>query len=208
MKMRSLLIIGSSLIILMANHSSVLAQIRQPTNAELRRLRQEFQQVIKSTINNSVSASYIQDRRTQNEKNNRKSFVNAWSKVEPKLAPFMGVWSGYESSKHIYPSNIRGRVCVIWTGDGSGSMDTGVFSNGFIKTSRGEVLFKEGNYLGSALLKNGKFIRNYDIPFNSPRPLGSLTKLLEYMYDAQAEKITVSQKFQAAGCTNSTKVNR
>lgn len=196
---RSLFILGFSLITLGVNELSVLAQTRQPTNAEIKRLRQELQQQI-----SNVGAGSLQDRRTQVEKKTRESFVRAWSKTEPELAPFFGQWVGYENSSHIYPSNSKGRVCVFETAEGSGRLTTGVFSNGVIKTNIGEVLFKEGNYyLGSALLKNGRFVsNNSEIPLHSPRPVESLSGLLEYIFEA-SEKNQISQQFKAAGCTSS-----
>ncbi|QSV71402.1 MAG: hypothetical protein HEQ20_12370 [Aphanizomenon flos-aquae KM1D3_PB] len=200
-----LFILGFSLITLTANELSVLAQTRQPTNTELRKLRQELQQQIRRTKNNNVGAGHLQDSRTQVEKNTRESFVRAWSKTEPKLAPFFGLWVGYENISHIYPSNSKGRVCVVETAEGSGRLTTGVFSNGVIKTNIGEVLFKEGNYyLGSALLKNGRFVsNNSEIPLRSPRPVESLSGLLENIFEA-SEKNQISQQFKAAGCTSST----
>ena len=198
-----LFILGFSLITLTANELSVLAQTRQPTNTELRKLRQELQQhIIRLTKNISV---HLQDSRAQVEKNTRESFVRAWSKTEPELAPFFGLWVGYENSSYIYPSNSKGRVCVVETAEGSGRLTTGVFSNGVIKTNIGEVLFKEGNYyLGSALLKNGRFVStNGEIPLRSPRPVESLSGLLESIFEA-SEKNQISQQFKAAGCTSST----
>ena len=196
---RSLFILGFSLITLGVNELSVLAQTRQPTNAEIKRLRQELQQQI-----SNVGAGSLQDRRTQVEKKTRESFVRAWSKTEPELAPFFGRWVGYENSSHIYPSKSKGRVCVFETAEGSGSLTIGVFSNGVIKTNIGEVLFKEGNYyLGSALLKNGRFVgNNSEIPLRSPRPVESLSGLLESIFEA-SEKNQISQQFKAAGCTSS-----
>ncbi|MTJ30471.1 hypothetical protein [Aphanizomenon sp. UHCC 0183] len=200
-----LFILGFSLITLTANELSVLAQTRQPTNTELRKLRQGLQQQIRRTKNNNVGAGHLQDSRTQVEKNTRESFVRAWSKTEPELAPFFGLWVGYENISHIYPSNSKGRVCVVETAEGSGRLTTGVFSNGVIKTNIGEVLFKEGNYyLGSALLKNGRFVsNNSEIPLRSPRPVESLSGLLENIFEA-SEKNQISQQFKAAGCTSST----
>ncbi|BAZ29265.1 hypothetical protein NIES4074_17070 [Cylindrospermum sp. NIES-4074] len=72
-----LLILGFSVLTLGTNQLAVLAQIRQPTNVEIVRLRQQFQQFIRSTENNSIGAGYIQDRRTQAEKNTRESFVRS-----------------------------------------------------------------------------------------------------------------------------------
>ncbi|MDM3845993.1 MAG: hypothetical protein PT116_13325 [Aphanizomenon gracile PMC638.10] len=200
----SLFILGFSLITLGVNELSVLAQTRQPTNAEIKRLRQELQQQIRRTKNNNVGAGYLQDRRTQVEKKTRESFVRAWSKTEPGLAPFMGIWSGYENSEHIYPSNTKGQVCIVSTTEGYGSFKTGILSNGLIKTNGGEVLFKEGNYyLGSAFLKNGRFVsNNSEIPLHSPTPVEPLNRLFEYISEA-SEKNQISQQFKAAGCTSS-----
>ena len=196
---RSLFILGFSLITLGVNELSVLAQTRQPTNAEIKRLRQELQQQI-----SNVGAGSLQDRRTQVEKKTRESFVRAWSKTEPGLAPFMGIWSGYEHSEHIYPSNTKGKVCIVSTGEGSGSLTTGILSNGLIKINgRKIMLFKEGNFLGYALLKNGRFVSdNGEIPLNNPGPIEPLNRLLESIFEA-SEKNQISQQFKAAGCTSS-----
>ncbi|MFM6138869.1 MAG: hypothetical protein ACKPCP_32830, partial [Sphaerospermopsis kisseleviana] len=200
---RSLFILGLSLITLGANELSVLAQTRQPTNAELRKLRQDLQQEISRLKNNTVGAGYIQDRRTQTEKNIRESFVTGWSKVEPELAPFIGVWYGYEDIRHIYPSNTKGRVCVISTGEGYGRFNTGILSNGVIITNNGQVLFKEGNFLGSGSFTNGKFVSsNGEIPFNNPRPLEALNKLLNYVFE-QPDKSQIYQQFKSSSCTAS-----
>ena len=111
---------------------------------------------------------------------------------------------GYENISHIYPSKSKGRVCVFETAEGSGSLTIGVFSNGVIKTNIGGVLFKEGNYyLGSALLKNGRFVgNNSEHPFRSPTTIKPLNKLLENIFEA-SEKKQISQQFKAAGCTSS-----
>ena len=201
---RSLFILGFSLITLGVNELSVLAQTRQPTNAEIKKLREELQQQISRIKNNNVGHDYLQDTRTQVEKKTRESFVRAWSKTEPGLAPFMGIWSGYEHSEHIYPSNTKGKVCIVSTGEGSGSLTTGILSNGLIKINgRKIMLFKEGNFLGSALLKNGRFVSdNGEIPLNNPRRIEPLNRLLESIFEA-SEKNQISQQFKAAGCTSS-----
>ena len=204
---RSLFILGFSLITLGVNELSVLAQTRQPTNAELKKLRQELQQFIRSVKNNRTGVGYlqVQDRLTQVEKKTRESFVRAWSKTEPGLAPFMGIWSGYEHSEHIYPSNTKGKVCIVSTGEGSGSLTTGILSNGLIKINgRKIMLFKEGNFLGYALLKNDRFVSdNGEIPLNNPTPIEPLNRLLlEYISEA-SEKSKIEKQFKAAGCTSS-----
>ena len=204
MKIRYIFTLGLSLAIFCTNHLSVLAQKRQPTNADLQRLQKDLQEHVSSLKKNSSIAHYIQDIRTQSEKNKRESFVSRWSKIEPKLAPFLGDWSGYEAGISIYPSNTKGRVCVVSTNGGYGSIATGIFSNGAIQTSRGEVIFKNGNYLGSALLKNGIFQRNYETPFKSPRVLEPINNGVSGMYDSsEKEKITVIQTLKKYGCRSS-----
>lgn len=198
--MRSLFILGLSLVMFSANQLSALAQTRQVTNVELRKLRQELQKAI--TLSKKNNSTFIQDHRTAKEKQDRESFIRAWSKIEPGLAPFLGWWWGYEDMRYIYPSNTKGHVCVISSNDGGyGSFATGIFSNGVIQTSRDELLLKERAYLGSASLEKGRFVRNYDIPLNSPKPLEPLTKLFQEISEFQ-HKSEVYQQFNAAGCTN------
>ncbi|MDB9372324.1 GUN4 domain-containing protein [Nodularia sphaerocarpa] len=202
--MRSLFILGFSLVTLAANQLSVLAQTRQPTNAEIKKLRQEFQESIRYYKNNSTVSKYVEDRRTQAEKNERESFVRAWSKLETQLAPFMGRWYGYESGRYIYPSNTKGRVCVVVKTEGTATLNTGVLFNGVIRQNNGGLLFKEGDFLGAALLEKGRFIRDYETPFHHPRLLQPLTKVLDSLYRASpSEKNQLAQQFKAAGCTTS-----
>lgn len=201
MKTRYIFTLGLSIAIFCTNHLSVLAQNRQPTNTDLRKLQKDLQEHVSSLKNNSSIAHYIQDSRTQAEKNKRESLVSRWSKIEPKLAPFLGDWSGYEAGISIYPSNTRGRVCVASTNIAYGSVTTGIFTNGAIQTSRGEILFKNGNYLGSALLKKGRFERNYETPFKSPRALEPINKGISGMFDAsEKQKTMLIRSLRKYGC--------
>ncbi len=201
MKKQTLLLMIANLMLLNGSFLPVLAQNRQPTNADLQRLQKDLQEHVSSLKKNSSIAHYIQDSRTEAEKNKRESFVSRWSKIEPKLAPFLGNWSGYEAGISIYPSNTKGRVCVVSTNGGFGSIATGIFSNGVIQTSRGEVIFKNGNYLGSALLKNGRFQGNYETPFKSPRVLQPINNGVSGMYDSsEKEKMTVIRSLKKYGC--------
>jgi len=203
MKGRSILGLVVSLAVLGAGSLPVLAQSqRYPTATQLQRLRQQFRQSIRSIQNDQVGANYIQDRRTQAQRQNRESFVRAWSNIEPEAATFFGSWSGYEEIRHIYPSNIRGRVCIVTTGEGYGSVSLGFVSNGQIRTNNGEVIFKEGNYLGVAKLDNNKPVIPLEIPLNSPKPLETATQLREFIIEVQ-DKNRVIQQFNASGCTAS-----
>ncbi|MFB2917757.1 hypothetical protein [Aerosakkonema funiforme] len=208
MKGRSLVGLMVSLVVLGAGSLPVLAQSqRYPTVTQMQRLRQEFRQFIRLTQTDQVGANYILDRRTQAERQNRESFVRAWLNIEPEAAPFFGSWSGFEEIRHIYPSNVRGRVCVITTGEGYGSVSLGFVSNRQIRTNNGEVIFKEGNYLGVARLDNNKPVITLEIPLNSPRPLETTTQLREFIIEVQ-DKNRVVQQFNAAGCTASRPTRR
>jgi hypothetical protein len=198
----SVFILGLSLMTLGANELSVLAQTRQPTNAEIKRLHQQFEQIIRrSTKKNTQEANYTKDNRTSQEKQKREYFVRNWSKNEPELSSFFGWWSGFENNRHIYPSNVKGRVCVVSTFERDGSFDTGILSNGLIKTNSGELLLKKGNYLGAVSFNNSKFVVSNNTPFNSPRPLNSLNELLNSIIEP-SQKNQIAQQFKTAGCTN------
>jgi hypothetical protein len=173
-----------------------------PTSAEMQRLRQDFQRVIRSHQSNPQSRVYIQDRRSQSEKQSRESFVRAWSQTEPQLAPFLGNWSGYEENIEIYPSRTKGRVCIVTTGEGYGSLSLAFFSNGAIHDNKGAVIFKDRNYLAFARLQNGKFQVFDNTPLNSPMPLQSIEKLGEYILDLKQRNL-VFQQFRNASCTTS-----
>ena len=188
----------------------VLAQSqRYPTATEMRRLREQFRQKIQ--LVERERAHYFQGRRTQQEKQARESFVRAWSKVDPVIAPFLGSWATNENSLNIYPSNTRGRVCLIWTGDEDGKLILGSVSNGQIRArdarsareAHRSLFFREGKYLGSAVVENNKPKIDLDIPLNSPSPLEAPPRGSIYeSIDAQQTNEIV-RKFNAAGCTDS-----
>lgn len=202
MKGRTILGLMVSLTVFGAWSLAVLAQSqRHPTTAEMQKLRQEFRQNIRSIQNDAQRADYIRDRRNQTELQNRELFVSTWSKVDSTIAPFVGSWSGWEESIKIYPSNVRGRVCIIVTGEGYGSFTIGSVSNGQILTNDGQVIFKEGNYLGIAGVYNNTPINALKIPLHSPKPIERITQLSGIT--EVKEKNRIIQQFNAAGCTDS-----
>lgn len=203
MKERSLLGLMVILTVFGTGSLAVFAQSqRYLTAAEMQRVRQEFRQLIRLRQNDQIGANYIQDRRTQAERKNRELFVRAWSNLEPEAAPFFGSWSGFEEIRHIYPSNVRSRVCIFTTGEGYGNLSMGFMSNGQILTSNGEVIFKEGSYLGVAKFDNNKPVITLEIPLNSPRLLKTATQLREFIFEVQ-DKNRAVQQFNNAGCTTS-----
>ena len=80
---------------------------RYPTDAELQRAIEEFRRDIPIL---QRSRQFRQAPLVPA----LESFINAWSQVDPAVAPFIGTWAGQEYDWSIYPSNTRGRVCVLF----------------------------------------------------------------------------------------------
>lgn len=158
---------------------------RYPNSREMGILKRKFSQLI-----NSVKKDYLQDVRTQKEKRDRQSLVKVWSKKTPSIAPFLGEWQGYEESLSIYPSKTQNRVCLIWAGiTDEETFVIGNFLNGEIRGSDRKVIFRQGYYLGTAIITKNKPELNITIPLHSPRPL-------------KLPKQSIRQ-FNQAGCTAS-----
>ncbi len=191
---RVLISFGLSLVILIASCLKIFAQQqfeRYPTAAELQRLREKLRQQIRR---NNVG-----DMRTQTEKQRRESFVRDWSRVDPVVAPFLGKWSGYEEGLSVYPSNIKGRVCLIYIGIQAADFGLGTVSNGVIRTNDKAVILKEGDYLGVATVRNNQADIPVEIPYNSPTVTQAARQFAQLSANAQ-EVDKVVREFNAAGC--------
>ena len=83
----------------------------------------------------------------------------------------------------IYPSNVRGRVCIISANPEKIEFSLGTISNGGLNISGGShdrnVLIVEGNYITFVIVKNDEVGMFTPIVF--PLPLKSPTELLEYI---------------------------
>ena len=166
---------------------------RYPTATEVQRLRGKLRDQIR--VNN------ISDGRSGAEKQRREAFVNAWSSVDPPVAPFLGKWSGYEESLSIYPSNTRGRVCLIYIGIQEAELRLGTVSNGQIRTNQRAVILKEGDYLGVVSVINNKPDIFVDTPYSFPLPLQAPRQFAQSSGTNIQEVNKVVQDFNAAGCT-------
>ncbi len=166
---------------------------RYPTATELQRLREKLRQQIRS-LN-------ITDRRSPAEKQSREAFVRAWSRVDAAVAPFLGDWSGYEEGLSIYPSNTRGRVCLIYIGIQEAELSLGTVSNGQIRTNQREVILKEGDYLGVASVRDNKPDIFVETPYSFPISLRSPRQFAESSRTTTEEVNKVVREFNAAGCT-------
>lgn len=193
--------LGLSIIALRVCSLQVLAQSaseRYPTNTELVKLREK----LRSQIRKLESENEFQDSRTSPDKQRHASFVSAWAKIDPIVAPFLGYWLAYQESLLIYPSNTKGRVCIIYEGEGLGFNELyfGNVVNGEIRTDEKETIIKEGNYLGVASVRNNK----PDIFVTPPYMNPSITLLMsEFMNRASMNRPDIAemvQKFKASGC--------
>jgi hypothetical protein len=104
-----------------------------------------------------------QDVRSSEEKAKASRLEKVYLAVDPTVAPFLGTWSAIEESKMIYPSSVKGRVCIIdfalpsRDGSDSGmSLTTGVVIGDKIFAYDGSVVIREGDFLGSLFTRDGK----------------------------------------------------
>jgi hypothetical protein len=132
---------------------------RQPgqrplTAAEISQLRQELRQTVTRLPETIKNFPIYGDQRTPVEKQKILAFQQAWAKVNPSIAPFLG--SRIMTNRMIiYPSKISGQVCVAYswgdTAEGEGKfgdiLSVGQLRNGQITTNNNEILFLEGQYL-------------------------------------------------------------
>lgn len=75
---------------------------------------QEIQVLIKNSLTRVAGGNrFFQERRSPLEISKINDFVNAWQRVDPSIAPFLGDWGGWESSLAIYPSQTKGQMCLV-----------------------------------------------------------------------------------------------
>ncbi len=192
-----LIILGSCLPII-AQQSK-----RYPTENELQQLMNRFRTFVASPSPENRDF-YIRDRRKETEIQKLKAFVRAWLPVNPDVAPFLGQWTALEETKNIYPSSLKGKVCIIQIfiptkNDNGISFDRGTISGKSIKTTNFAFLIQQGNYLGAAFVNttnNQPVIYEYAWP----KPLVAPAKLMSYLPPADRNRLL--QQFKEAGCSD------
>jgi hypothetical protein len=115
----------------------------------------------------------------------------------------LGDWLGYEEGLGVYPSNTKGRVCLIYTAPQEAEFSQGTVVDGVIRTLQQDAILKEGNYLGIASVKDNQADIFVATPYNSPGPLKSARELARLSGTTAQEIERVVQEFNAAGCTTS-----
>ncbi|WP_293356031.1 MULTISPECIES: hypothetical protein [unclassified Microcoleus] len=207
MKGRSLLSLIMSFAIIATGSLSVLANSdRYPTDAELKKLRLDFEKQINSFQQTS--------RKDTPEINQLRAFRSAWSKVDPGVVPFLGSYRALEEGKFIYPSNTKGCVCIIDIGlngergntvESHGiSLTVGSVSNGTIRTSNNNVFIIKGDHLGDTYVR-GNEARLYGYSLTGSLKAPSVTHIPGFNINYLPEwvKQEIIQKFKAAGCSAS-----
>jgi hypothetical protein len=207
MKGRALVSLIMSFAIIATGSLSVFANSeRYPTDAELKKLKLDFEKQIDSFQKTS--------RKDTPEINQLRTFRAAWSKVDPGVAPFMGAYRALEEEKFIYPSSTKGHVCIIDTylmGRGGSTAESngilftvGSVSNGTIRTSNNHVFIIKGDYFGDTYVQKTE-ARVYGYSLTGSLKPPSVTHIpgrdIKYLPDRVKQEII--QKFKEAGCTAS-----
>ena len=214
MKGRSILgyLMSISALVFYALPAVAQSSERYPTNAEAQQAIQEFRQkIIPAARRTAQFGLGKRDPRLD-------TFTNAWSKVDPAAAFFLGRWERGTSNIQIYPSYIKGRVCIILLALSGGnnwniSFATGtvqgaqiLIDSGLQRATRSiyykESFIRQGNYLGTVRIDNG--IKNVDLYTSYSYSLIPPTQISSI---SQIQKAQVVQQFEAAGCTTSLPSN-
>jgi hypothetical protein len=157
--------------------------------AEIEQLHRELAQTIADMPERIKMVPIYSDQRTPEQKQDILTFQEAWAKLNPSIAPFLGqrdVTHPYA----VYPSRQLGQVCVRYGYDASvGDILTVgmVEADGRIYTENNEILFLEGMYL--VMFAVGQD----DKPSVSVLPV-------PYLYDKSLEP-GLEQELNALGCT-------
>jgi hypothetical protein len=160
---------------------------RLPTDAEMQGLRQRF-------IHDIAFLSEYGDQRTVTEKNQITSFQQAWTNVNPTIAPFLGQRRSI-NDLFIYPSRNQGTVCVLqWIEVAHHTVELnlaiGTVVNGRVQTTDQQVLVLDQNYLGIASIKQSK---PTIIALDPPLPLPTSIYF--------ANSTPMLERFNRANCT-------
>ncbi len=169
---------------------------RYPTSAEIQKLREKLRQQIREI----QSTGQVTDNPNVALRRNRESFVRDWLRIDPAIAPFLGEWGGYEESLAVYPSNTRGRVCLIYIGIQATDFSLGNVSNGVVRTSDREVILKEGEYLGIGVVMNNQPDIPVAVPYQSPTVLQPPREFAKLSAATTQEIEQVVRKFNESGC--------
>lgn len=163
-----------------------------PTDEELQKLMPDFQRQV----------DYWDQYEEPERQNEAKAFAENWSQRDPAVAPFLGSWSGWEEEMDIYPSTTESKVCIIYR---SGTAQVvnfrlGNVLNQQIYTDRGGVIFRQGNYVGSAWNKDNPTGEAGVSAYRLFAPAEVPTRAYWRDWDEGDRVLRVLEQFNAAGC--------
>ncbi len=209
MKERSLFCLTVILAILGISSLPVLAisdSQRYPTAAEIQQLIRQFRRDALSPSTMCCNGSE-KDPRSPATRRLVDSFVRAWSRVNPEIAPFLGRWVNNNEIITVYPSNVRGRGCVIFSIIGEDFFSIGSPYRGHLRLNDGEIanrmLVRQHNQFGTPfILMTGVYervpnYRPYGLAYTPDPPAPFLST------DVPQARARILQQFNAAGCTAS-----
>jgi hypothetical protein len=188
-----------SMFFTIGNWSGAIAQNIQKSD---RYLTDQEIQSFESQLQVSVrgGSRFFVDRRTSSDINQINEFVNAWQKYDPSIAPFLGRWSGWEDGLSIYPSQIKGQVCVMATGIGYGNQY--VLSIGKLSSNNKLLLAGEDGKtvitINRGVSKSGDII-NFLAGFGS---YGARKGVSSYVFPKRLPEINDNRLLEL-GCTTS-----
>ncbi len=201
-------------IITLGNLAAFAQSQRYPTNAEIQRIIREFQKRASSPpYSRECCGGTEADTRTAAQRQQLESFVKARSQIDPTVAPFLGWWVNNDGHIGVYPSNVRGRACVIRAFPGpSYKFSAGSIDKQHIRLTgelAGNVLINQKNQSGNVFLLVA-FVDSNNVAraapgsdiYTSPLLPQDPTKLAVSRANPQ-ENSKIVRQFKAAGCTAS-----
>ena len=170
---------------------------RYPTPQEMQQLMSEFQRQITRLPETIKIAPVYEDRRSPLEKQQYESFIQAWTKIDPTIAPFLGSRQIIEDFL-VYPSRIKGRVCIIQPYfvneiENGVNLAIGKVENDRILTDAKQIIFVKKNYMGVAQVYRGKAIVSLLPP---PKALPKLSTIL------YSQSKSIQEWLQRANCSD------
>lgn len=145
-------------VLMVGNWSGAIAQVsnRYLSDQEIQSLDAEFQ-----SRSRGVTGRGYTDRRQSSEIIQINEFVNAWQQVDSSISPFLGNWEGLEEGLSIYPSTLKGKVCVVHSSYGTDGVQR-FFNSGTIS---GNKLISDGEIGKTVILTKVAPVRSGE---NSP----------------------------------------
>ena len=186
---------------IVGGHERAIAQSRPLNTAEIKEIRQEFRRFVQKVGSDKFKSGLIKDRRSAEQKQDIATFTQAWARVSPEAAPFLGGWADYHETITIYPTNQKNQVCVVTSDEGNAKLLSGSVANGVLQVG-GVSYFKEGKFIGRGSISNNQAGINLDIPLVNPKPIRELEELRNSVKNMPFSQF--ARDFEALGCQTSS----